>query len=137
MRAVLVRFLDNGSQTLGRIYLFDGFDLSFACYTLEPPWKHNAVGESCIPPGRYRLENIASPTHGDCLAITGVPDRSLIRVHAGNFRGQSRGCVLVGDRLADLNADGQQDVTRSRDTLRMLLVHFTGPAVLDVLGPGV
>lgn len=137
MRAVLVRFLDNGAQTLGKLYLFDGFDLVFSCFTLEPAWKDNAVGLSCIPPGRYRLVPRAASESAklsyDHLAVTGVPDRTAILVHRGNYRDATEGCVLVGDRVADLNGDGEDDIANSKATLKRLLAALEGPAVFDVV----
>ena len=47
--------------------------------------------------------------------------RSLILIHIGNYYTQTNGCVLVGKAIADINDDGNMDVTNSKDTLQKLL----------------
>ena len=135
MRAVLIRFSDNGFESLGRLLVFDGMDQTFSCFTLEPPWKDNEHEVSCIPPGHYRVESRYSAKFGDHLAVHGVPDRTAILVHVGNFRSDTSGCILVGDSISDINGDGQPDIIKSRATLHRLVTLLTGPMALDIIGP--
>lgn len=50
-----------------------------------------------------------------------VPGRSYILIHSGNFKTDTRGCILPGTRVVDLNADGLKDVASSRFALSVIL----------------
>tara|TARA_R100000049_G_C1937492_1_gene81412 strand:- start:641 stop:1156 length:516 start_codon:yes stop_codon:yes gene_type:complete len=67
--------------------------------TLEPPWRDNQPFESCIPTGVYVCKFFISPRFGPVYEITGVPDRSQILFHKGNFTKDTSGCVLVGEQF--------------------------------------
>lgn len=76
------------------------------CLTLEDVWLGNSSNVSCIPAGRYRCEQVFSPTFGKTVEVTGVPNRTHILFHAGNkagivgkVDGDTQGCILLGDRL--------------------------------------
>ncbi len=72
-------------------------------YTLEDPWRANAVGVSCIPDGVYRCRPRRFHRGGyDAVEITGVPGRSQILIHRGNTADDVTGCILVGAQLGDL-----------------------------------
>jgi hypothetical protein len=104
------------------------------CYTLELPWRDNAPGISCIPPGSYRgeyeregtevdteapyqvrhLERSASGKYLDVYHVIDVPGRSGILIHRGNFAGDRTlgmrsdvlGCILPGRRIGRLPVVG-------------------------------
>lgn len=102
--------------TLGRLELPGGA----AFVTLEQPWRNNAKGESCIPAGVYPMEMRQSPmvyrTSAKQFArgweIRGVPNRSLIMVHPGNWMDDSNGCILVGRQFDVIK--GKPGITSSR-----------------------
>ncbi|MEF2145130.1 MAG: DUF5675 family protein [Desulfovibrionaceae bacterium] len=78
----------------GRL-LVDGREF---CQSLELPDNRNAVGASCIPTGSYQLRLSRSQRFGRLLPeLLAVPDRTAIRIHAGNGPGDSSGCILVGE----------------------------------------
>jgi len=122
MEAVLTRELEQDKQTLGSLVIKDdeGKKL-FSCKTLELPWNANKKNESCIPLGNYEVTPRQSAKYNKHFHIQDVPGRSFILIHIGNYKDQTRGCVLIGDKLADLNADGYKDVTSSKATLQKLL----------------
>jgi hypothetical protein len=93
----------------------------FRCFTLELPWHGNSRSISCIPSGTYKATKYQSPKHGEVVLLHGVPNRSWIEVHAGNFTRQVEGCVLVGDGIKYLDGDDIPDVTNSGETLKLLL----------------
>lgn len=93
----------------------------FKCFTLELPWRFNSVNISCVPMGTYSLEKYDSPSKGKCLLLSGVPQRSWIEIHAGNFTREILGCILVGNGLKDIDGDDIPDVVNSRTTLDKLL----------------
>lgn len=66
--------------------------------TLEDPFRETKVpGDSCVPPGRYSLKLSASPHFGSILPeLEGVPGFTGVRIHSGNSKGDTRGCILIG-----------------------------------------
>lgn len=105
-------------QITGQLFYKD-----FACFTLELPDYDNARNISCIPGGIYRW--VKRQPYGKFLYvhldILGVPRRSGIKVHAGNYVTQILGCILVGNVLKDINKDGLKDVGNSKVTLARLM----------------
>ena len=69
---------------------------SRVCYTLELPWLWNEKGVSCVPNGRYFA--FLRYDKGDKwrIQLTGVPGRSGVQIHMGNYPHHTKGCVLVG-----------------------------------------
>ena len=68
------------------------------CGTLEPPVVPNAAHpKGAVPLGWYRLTLTHSPHFGRVLPLVNyVPGFSGIRIHAGNTRKDTAGCILVG-----------------------------------------
>lgn len=93
----------------------------FRCATLELPWKDNANDISCIPAGLYNCKKYKSSKHGWCVAIMGVTNRTLVRIHRGNFTKEILGCILVGEYHKDLDRDGITDVANSGKTMEKLM----------------
>lgn len=102
----------------------------FECKTLELPWKNNERRVSCILPDPddpstkiYVLKRTnQSPSFKyPHLDILDTPDRTAVKIHAGNYHTQILGCVLVGESLVDMNNDGELDVTSSRKTLDKIM----------------
>lgn len=71
------------------------------CVTLELPWLNNASDISCIPEGVYNVIPYQSPTKGNVWMLQNVHDRKDIEIHSGNDINDVRGCLLVGERLAE------------------------------------
>ena len=134
MKAVyLLRRHTLKDRILGRLLVFDGAFLRLDLATLELPWKGNAVGESCIPAGRYRLVPRSTQARGDHLLIEGVPGREWILIHRGNYPSDVRGCILVGREHIDINGDRIPDVSGSRSALGQLVQVITEPTELIVV----
>jgi len=104
----LRRLHDTGKATLGILFLHEPqIQNIIVLAALEPPWKDNKPNESCVPPGRYRLEKFWSPRfQTDTFALVDLPGMSLlggrsgIIFHPGNFPKDTQGCILVGAKLA-------------------------------------
>jgi hypothetical protein len=96
----------------------------FHCLTLELPWEDNKRSISCIPEGEYQAGVYNSPKHGEVVLLEGVPDRTFIEIHAGNYTRQIEGCILVGDSIKYLDKDNILDTTNSLSTLRKLVARL-------------
>lgn len=122
MKAVITREKHSDKQTLGTLVLLDdeGNKL-FTCKTLELPWNDNKKNESCIPLGNYKVSPRQSAKYNKHYHIQDVPGRSLVLIHIGNFYTQTKGCILVGRGIADINGDSYKDVTNSKETMQKLL----------------
>lgn len=108
--------------TLGTLFVLDDKGrLLFHCMTLELPWKENSRSISCVPEGTYPIRHEWSPRFKQTLwELKGVPGRSEIKFHAGNFTYQIEGCILVGDMHLRINSDNIPDIRNSRNTLNRL-----------------
>lgn len=73
-------------------------------WTIEMPWRGNAVGESCIPEGVYTLRKrrsgvVERSTGGEYLfgwEVCDVEGRTYIMVHPGNTILDLEGCIAPG-----------------------------------------
>lgn len=71
-------------------------EISFT--TAELPWNRNVHNESCIPIGEYRLRKGHSVKWDKEVWFVGpVFERDAIEIHPGNFRRDTRGCILIGN----------------------------------------
>ncbi len=86
------------------------------CLTLEPPDRNNQANVSCIPAGRYVCQKRKSHRFGPTWEVLNVPDRSDILFHAGNRASDSRGCILLGGRMGEL--EGQRALLGSRSAVQ-------------------
>ena len=121
MRIEVLRTIDNGKQTNGVLYVVDEDKILFECFTLELPWKDNQRRVSCIPEGEYKAIKHHSPKFGNSVWIQDVPNRSEILIHPANYVRQLLGCIAVGSDLKDIDSDGLEDTTNSRNTMDKLL----------------
>lgn len=129
----LERVSDNGTQTIGRMYVVDHQGGSVANYpSMELPWKNNQRRISCIPPGKYPVVKHHSPTFGKCFWVQDVPGRSEILIHVGNYHKDTLGCILPGMDLQELNGDKNIDVTSSRKAVAELLELLPDSFVLEI-----
>lgn len=117
---VITRTQQDEVQTLGKLELYNNKEKLFECKTLELPWKDNQRRISCIPEGHYEAQKHISPNFGKSVWIKGVPNRTEILIHKGNFYTDILGCVLLGVEHVDINNDGHKDVTNSKNTVNAL-----------------
>jgi Family of unknown function (DUF5675) len=110
-------------ETLSTLNVIDDKGkIVFSCKGLEPPDKENKPKISCIPEGIYLVKKEAtSPGHEyPHFRVYGVPKRSGILWHGGNYYEHTLGCYLPGDSFGDKNKDKVPDVLNSRATLQKL-----------------
>jgi hypothetical protein len=98
---VLVRDDCTDTRTLGTLTFPDGF----VCQTLEDAVRDSKIAhETAIPSGTYPVTITLSQRFGFLLPLIGsVPSFTGIRIHSGNTKSDTSGCVLVG------SARGKQD----------------------------
>lgn len=113
----LKRKTDNGVQTTGELQ-YNGVIIA---KTLELPYKNNAKRISCIPAGEYKVVRRKSTKYGLHFHILNVPSRAYILIHHANYYKDLLGCIGVGEKIIDINKDGQPDITYSKRTMRKLL----------------
>lgn len=121
MKGFLLRLLDDGTRTLGRLLLFNDLNPLGTWVTLELPWLRNEQKRSCIPLGNYEVIPWQSPTKGLCFKVMNVPDREDILIHILNWPHQTMGCIGVGREFKDIDKDKKLDITESTIALRELL----------------
>lgn len=91
----------------------------FTAKTLELPWMSNMPNISCIPTGEYDVKwTFSLRLLKFTYEVQNVPKRSGIRIHSANYYYELKGCIALGDSLADLNHDGRLDVLNSRITIK-------------------
>lgn len=112
---------DNGTQTISRFVVVNYSNSEVLHgFMLELPDRDNAFSISRINPGVYTCIKRNSAKYGDHFHVLDVEDRDYILIHAGNFYYNTRGCLLPGDSLADINNDGFRDVLNSQRTMDKL-----------------
>ena len=99
--------------TLIRTSRQEGFTTGVLCqgkqvmgYTLEPQWRDlsrekQVRGHTAIPEGTYHVTLSWSPRFRRMVPrLEKVPYFTGILIHCGNKVGDTRGCILVGERNA-------------------------------------
>lgn len=120
MKTVLIIRDDVGNkQALGSFYVFDeNKRLLFKSESIERGWLNNENMISCVPDGIYDLVLEYSPRFNTELwELKGVKDRSECKIHSANYARELNGCIALGEKRADLDKDGFNDVTNSKFTV--------------------
>lgn len=131
MRPLLLeRFAYFPDSALGTITLErEGPFPEYSWKSVEPPWRENASGRSCIPVGQYPLrETIYYGGDGPggkrdyaTYEIVGVPGRGEIKLHVANFAEELEGCPAPGLKWAINPKTGSIGVASSQLALSALL----------------
>lgn len=143
MYAELIRRHFSTQQTRGEFILYDERGkVLFNCKTLELDVDGNKEGESCIPEGTYTMVPLKSRPDSVTFSkqkqgyfpylVRGVPNRSGILFHHGNYHEDILGCILVGNSFYDLDGDGLMDVRNSRSTMKELNEALKTPVELTI-----
>ena len=94
-------------------------------HTLELPWNNNKSDVSCIPTGSYDCIWHYSPRFGWVYKVLGVPGRTQILIHVGNWAGdvskryksKTKGCILLG-LIKGMDDHGQSTIWNSGKALK-------------------
>jgi hypothetical protein len=106
MQLQVLRKTFTGQSTIGEL-LVDG---QFECFTLEDVVRPEKIfGETAIPDGSYRVVVTMSPRFKRRLPLlVDVPGYTGVRIHPGNTRRDTLGCLLVGRGKAKDVISGSQ-----------------------------
>lgn len=108
-------------QALGELRVYDNDNVMIKTFfTVEPPWKQNRTDISCIYNGRFRLVKRWSEQYGNHFHIVDTYGRTVVLIHVGNYRKNTKGCILPGKGFVDIDKDGHLDTTSSGDTMKEL-----------------
>jgi hypothetical protein len=117
MKITIKRTMQDEHQSLGDLTISGD---AFSCKTLELPWLENQSNVSCVPEGNYVVKKRNSEKYGDHFHLQDVPNRTYILIHHGNYKRDVKGCILVGKEHLDIDSDGHNDVTSSKNTMKDL-----------------
>ena len=94
MKIVVVRDTFTENSTIGKM-LIDG---AFFCYTLEDTIRDTKIaGETAIPYGTYKvIVNMSNRFKRLMPLLLNVPNFEGVRIHNGNTKEHTHGCILVG-----------------------------------------
>jgi len=104
------------------------------CMTLEPPDRENQIGQSSIPSGQYTCRSYTSEKYPETFEVTNVPGRTAILFHAGNVAEHTKGCILLGEKLGKLRAEGEEQlaILNSGATFKKFLRWVNPAKALDL-----
>jgi len=88
--------------TLGQLFIEDV--TTDPIYTLENP-ERETTKDSRIPAGVYQCRPFNGQKYKDVYIVANVPNRSAILLHWGNTEKDTQGCILLGNRLGQLNGE--------------------------------
>lgn len=117
---ILIREIQHFDKSfLGTLYIMDFYHkILFKAESLERAWIENKNGISCVPPGEFSIAYERSAAFKKELwELKGVSNRNEVKFHAANFWYELKGCIALGDRIIDMDADGVPDVQNSRKTM--------------------
>jgi len=94
------------------------------CWSLEPNWRMNKSNDSCILPGTYFYKHYLSPKFKRmCIGLHDVFGRQYIAMHQGNILKDTRGCILPGMYIGNL--EGHTAVSQSTRAMDLILYRTT------------
>ena len=136
-RIEIIRTFQDDKETIGNNSRIAGDkgETIFSFISIERADKNNEHGDSCIPAGRYFWSRCLATNNipYEHLFLNNVPGRDGICVHAGNYFFDSKGCILVGVSLADINRDGENDIIASKQTLKTILSLLPEEGIIDII----
>lgn len=98
MDVLLLRIRDHNEMPTPGVLFIHGYPV---LTSLEPPNLNNLPNVSCIPVGTYECVlrhkvQISKEVYPSIYEVTGVSGRSRIFFHIGNFKEDTKGCILLG-----------------------------------------
>lgn len=118
MKLTLKREHGTKDYTHGKLYIND----VYFCDTIEDQERDVKVqNETAIPVGTYKvIINMSTRFKKLMPLLLNVPNFAGIRIHSGNTKADTEGCILVGKKLKD------GFVGNSRSTFKELMSRLQG-----------
>jgi Family of unknown function (DUF5675) len=125
MQLKLVRQVFTQNSTIGRLFI----DGEFECHTLEDMVRPEKIyGETAIPAGTYQVVISMSERFKTRLPLlVDVPGYTGVRIHPGNTKADTLGCILVGQ------SRGTDSIGASRAAFGVLLPKLEAAAAREKL----
>lgn len=113
MKMILIRQVHGGDFTLGELFIDD----KHFCYTCEDAVRTKKIKrETAIPAGVYEVTLTWSNRFQKVLPLLNdVPEFTGVRIHSGNTKEDTEGCILVGLGRTSIG------VSASRDAMAKLM----------------
>ena len=92
---------------------------SVFCVTLELSDRENIRDISSIPVQQYECHKFNSPKFGKTYKIMGVPGRTNVLFHGGNFIKHTTGCIILAQYFGKLK--GNRAVLNSGATFKAFM----------------
>jgi hypothetical protein len=103
---------------MGKCFISINGDKVFQSESIERGDNDNQARISCIPTGTYLMVlEYSSRFKRELWEIKDVPNRSECKFHSANYSRELNGCVALGVNRADIDKDGNKDVTNSKATM--------------------
>lgn len=124
MKLTLVRDNLNKNYTEGKLYI----DEVYFCDTLEDTVREVKIqNETAIPKGHYRvIINMSTRFKKLMPLLLNVANFTGVRIHSGNTKEDTEGCILVGKKIKD------GFVGKSRDTFKLLMKKISDQEVITI-----
>ena len=118
MKLYLLRKFKGADYTIGQLFI----DGEYFCDTLEDVVRDSKIKhETAIPAGTYKIDLTFSAKFKKILPILiDVPGFEGIRIHAGNDKSHTSGCLLVGENKV------KGKVINSLKTMEVLMWKLSG-----------
>jgi hypothetical protein len=109
----LTRSTHLSQATIGVLEIGDEFSVfrGDKFFNLENP-KRETSKDDRIPAGTYLCKPFSGAKYKNVYQVMDVPGRSAILLHHGNLETDTLGCILLGNRVGEIN--GQPAVLDSR-----------------------
>ena len=135
MELTIKRIQETDTETGGELYI----DGKFFCYTLEPArHEQKVLGKTRIPVGRYPVytRRAGNMAHKYIMkyGYEGIPEIGAVEgftdilIHTGNSKADTRGCILVGNRLV-------LDVIENKPRLKVLFSRIAFRNLMSIFAP--
>ena len=118
MKLKVIREASSKNATIGKLFIDD----VFFCYTLEDVVRDVKIyGETAIPTGMYEVKLTMSNRFKKVLPLLlNVKNFEGVRIHAGNTKADTHGCILVGMVRDD------EEIGMSRVAMNKLMEKLSG-----------
>lgn len=127
MKIIVKRRFLGKDYTIGDMYL-DGV---WFCNTLEDtvrPTGQKIYGKTAIPAGKYKVIMTMSNRFKKLLPlICDVPGFAGVRIHSGNTKADTEGCILVGENKV------KGKVINSRITMNKLMTKLDEENTIEII----